>query len=83
MLEKLKDAYAAGFFREEVGAARHRLARIRKRRRRAAQLDWVIFFSGIKSGAIRFLNYLAYYEMKKRAGTVGQKGVGPLLDRLA
>src|SRR5262245_59406195 len=28
-------------------------------------------FSGIKSGAIRFLNYLAYYEMKKRAGTVG------------
>lgn len=40
-------------------------------------------FSGIKSGAIRFLNYLAYYEMKKRAGTVGQKGVGPMLDRLA
>src|SRR5215472_5700754 len=39
-------------------------------------------FSGIKSGAIRFLNYLAYYEMKKRAGTVGQKGVGPMLDRL-
>jgi hypothetical protein len=40
-------------------------------------------FSGIKSGAIRFLNYLAYYEMKKRAGTVGQKGVGPMVDRLA
>src|SRR6516225_8106489 len=40
-------------------------------------------FSGIKSGAIRFLNYLAYYEMKKRAGTVGQKGVGPLLDRVS
>jgi hypothetical protein len=39
-------------------------------------------FSGIKSGAIRFLNYLAYYEMKKRAGTVGQVGVAPLLDRL-
>jgi len=40
-------------------------------------------FSGIKAGAIRFLNYLAYYEMKKRAGTVGQEGVGPMLDRLA
>ena len=40
-------------------------------------------FSGIKSGAIRFLNYLAYYEMKKRAGTVGQNGVAPMLDRLA
>ena len=40
-------------------------------------------FSGIKAGAIRFLNYFAYYEMKKRAGTVGQRGVGPMLDRLA
>jgi predicted alpha/beta hydrolase family esterase len=40
-------------------------------------------FSGIKAGAIRFLNYLAYYEMKKRAGTVGQNGVAPMLDRLA
>src|SRR5262252_5425353 len=40
-------------------------------------------FSGIKSGAIRFLNYLAYYEMKKRAGTVGQQGVGPMLERLS
>jgi hypothetical protein len=40
-------------------------------------------FSGIKAGAIRFLNYMAYYEMKKRAGTVGHKGVGPMLDRLA
>jgi predicted alpha/beta hydrolase family esterase len=40
-------------------------------------------FSGIKAGAIRFLNYLAYYEMKKRAGTVGQNGVGPMVDRLA
>jgi hypothetical protein len=40
-------------------------------------------FSGIKAGAIRFLNYLAYYEMKKRAGTVGQNGVAPMIDRLA
>jgi hypothetical protein len=40
-------------------------------------------FSGIKAGAIRFLNYLAYYEMKKRAGTAGANGVGPMLDRLA
>ncbi len=39
-------------------------------------------FSGIKAGAIRFLNYLAYYEMKKRAGTVGEKGMAPMLDRL-
>jgi ribosomal protein L18E len=44
---------------------------------------WGDIFSGIKAGAIRFLNYLAYYEMKKRAGTVGQAGVGPMLDRLA
>ncbi|HEV3409485.1 MAG TPA: hypothetical protein VG095_04280 [Chthoniobacterales bacterium] len=40
-------------------------------------------FSGFRSGAIRFLNYFTYYEMKKRAGTVGRNGVGPMLDRLA
>ncbi|MBA2623843.1 MAG: hypothetical protein H0U88_09540 [Chthoniobacterales bacterium] len=40
-------------------------------------------FSGVKAGAMRFLNYFTYYEMKARAGTVGQKGVGPMLDRLA
>ena len=39
-------------------------------------------FSGIKAGATRFLNYLTYYEMKARAGTVG-KGVGQLLDKLS
>jgi hypothetical protein len=38
-------------------------------------------FSGIKAGAIRLLNYLTYYEMKARAGSVG-KGVGQLLDKL-
>ncbi len=30
-------------------------------------------FSGIKSGAMRLGNYLTYYEMKNRAGTVGQE----------
>jgi len=39
-------------------------------------------FSGIKAGATRLLNYLTYYEMKARAGTVGA-GVGQLLDKLA
>lgn len=39
-------------------------------------------FSGIKAGATRLLNYLTYYEMKARAGTVGT-GVGKLLDKLA
>lgn len=40
-------------------------------------------FSGFKSGAMRFLNYLTYYEMKNRAGVVGKNGVGPMIDRLA
>lgn len=40
-------------------------------------------FSGVKAGAIRFLNYFTYYEMKQRAGTVGQNGVAPMLDLLA
>lgn len=41
------------------------------------------FFSGFKAGAMRFLNYFTYYEMKNRAGTVGRKGVAPLVDELA
>lgn len=40
-------------------------------------------FSGIKAGAMHFLNYFTYYEMKDRAGTVGRKGVAPLVDQLA
>jgi hypothetical protein len=40
-------------------------------------------FSGVKAGAIRFLNYFTYYEMKQRAGVVGRKGVGPMIDALA
>jgi hypothetical protein len=37
-------------------------------------------FSGVKAGATRLLNFLTYYEMKARAGTVGN-GVGNLLDQ--
>jgi hypothetical protein len=37
-------------------------------------------FHGIKAGATRLLNFLTYYEMKARAGTVGT-GVGALLDQ--
>ncbi|MBA2413587.1 MAG: hypothetical protein H0V63_12300 [Burkholderiaceae bacterium] len=40
-------------------------------------------FSGVKAGAMRFLNYFTYYEMKARAGTVGKNGAAPMLDRLA
>ncbi len=40
-------------------------------------------FSGVKAGAVRFLNYLTYYEMKSRAGNVGHDGVAPLIDNLA
>jgi predicted alpha/beta hydrolase family esterase len=29
------------------------------------------------------LNFTTYYEMKRRAGAVGQNGVGPLVDELA
>ena len=29
------------------------------------------FFSGIKAGALRLLNYATYYQMKERAGVVG------------
>ncbi len=41
------------------------------------------FFSGFKVSAINILNYTTYYMMKERAGTVGKKGVAPLLDELS
>jgi pimeloyl-ACP methyl ester carboxylesterase len=44
---------------------------------------WGDIFKGIKAGAIRFMNYLTYFEMKARAGTVGAKGVAPLIDKLS
>lgn len=37
------------------------------------------FFGGIKSGAMRLLNYVTYYQMKDRAGDVGRRGVNEVL----
>ncbi len=34
-------------------------------------------------GALEVLRQMSYYTMKKRAGTVGEKGLGPALARLA
>lgn len=39
--------------------------------------------SGFKASAMNILNFTTYFEMKARAGTVGSKGVAPLLDKLA
>jgi hypothetical protein len=41
------------------------------------------FLSGFKASALNVLNYTTYYVMKAEAGTVGAKGVAPLIDRLA
>jgi hypothetical protein len=40
-------------------------------------------FTGLWSGAREVLRTLSYYEMKNRAGVVGQNGLGPLLAGLA
>lgn len=40
-------------------------------------------FSGLWSGAREVLRTLSYYEMKNRAGVVGQNGLGPLLATLS
>ena len=40
------------------------------------------FFSGIKAGAMRLLNFTTYQTMKNRAGKVGKNGVNPLLQRI-
>jgi hypothetical protein len=39
-------------------------------------------FAGLWSGAREVLRTLSYYEMKNRAGVVGQHGLGPLLAAL-
>ena len=39
-------------------------------------------FAGLWSGAREVLRTLSYYEMKNRAGVVGQNGLGPLLAQL-
>ena len=43
----------------------------------------VSFFKGFAGSALNVLNYTTYYEMKTRAGTVGNNGVAPLIDELA
>jgi hypothetical protein len=40
-------------------------------------------FSRLWDGAKEALRQLTYFEMKKRAGVVGQAGLGPLIGRLA
>lgn len=39
--------------------------------------------SGFSAAAMNVLNFTTYFEMKARAGTVGKKGVAPLIDTLA
>lgn len=39
--------------------------------------------SGAANGVANLLNLTTYFKMKIRAGTVGSKGVAPLIDRLA
>jgi hypothetical protein len=39
-------------------------------------------FGGLWNGAKEALRVASYWEMKKRAGTVGQQGMGPLLNRI-
>jgi hypothetical protein len=37
------------------------------------------FFSGIRAGAGNAINTITYYKMKARAGTIGRKGLAPVL----
>jgi len=40
------------------------------------------FFTGIRAGAMRLLNFVTYQTMKDRAGLVGKNGVNPFLSRI-
>ncbi|MDF3299935.1 serine-threonine protein kinase [Streptomyces tropicalis] len=37
----------------------------------------------LRAGALELLRQATYWEMKRRAGTVGERGLGPLVGRLA
>ncbi|MEO6320155.1 MAG: hypothetical protein ABIR56_05800 [Polaromonas sp.] len=39
-------------------------------------------FGGLLSGARNLLNYTTYYQMKERAGAIGQGGLNPQLAQL-
>src|SRR6202011_3615170 len=39
------------------------------------------FLESFKTAALNILNYMTYYEMKTRAGTVGKNGIAPLIDK--
>jgi hypothetical protein len=39
--------------------------------------------AALLGGAASLLDYLSYYEMKARAGVIGEQGLGPLLTKLA
>jgi hypothetical protein len=41
------------------------------------------FLDSFKTAALNILNYTTYYEMKTRAGAVGNNGAAPLIDNLA
>lgn len=40
------------------------------------------FFGGITAGARNLLNYTTYYQMKQRAGLIGETGLNPLVRSL-
>jgi hypothetical protein len=40
-------------------------------------------FSKVTNAVTNLMNLTSYFEMKKRAGTVGKQGVAPLIDKLA
>ncbi|MFN2621865.1 MAG: hypothetical protein ABR611_03380 [Chthoniobacterales bacterium] len=40
-------------------------------------------FKGAAAAATNSVSYLSYFMMKQRAGVVGEKGVAPLIDKLA
>ncbi len=51
------------------------------------QAEWAAGLAGWAPGflpaAINLLNFATYYEMKARSGTIGERGLAPLIDQLA
>jgi len=73
---------AAGLLRQDAIDVFKRFAALAPQRHAGGATGMTDIFGGLWNGAKEALRVATYWEMKKRAGAVGQRGLGPLIDRL-
>jgi hypothetical protein len=82
--EECRDEIPANFFAADGDEMLDLASRVREERRSNEEFGGAAGFGlrGIKAGALRLINFATYYQMKKRAGKIGEGPVHALLDRI-